>query len=367
MAWIADNDGDPNAAGVFDFKSTVAVTGTRVVRTPNPELKTSFNWWVSNGDAALDWGPVRRENSRNLGTGGLGTPAGDKNKYFFLKNGEFDYDQLYSAIDQSADGWLPPPTNIASDLADGYDTRYLLSFGPFDIAVGDSLPLTIGYIAGDKFHVKPDDFQKYFDANEPDKFAQKLNFADLATNALWAGWVYDNPGRDTDSNGFKGDPVVNPCSTSSADAILYPNGDGVPDFAGPPPPPPPVLRFTSSPGKVTIRWNGKASETTPDDFSKIVDFEGYRVYMDQKLQLNEFALLTSFDHKDFNRYHLNLGYSPPKWELLDIPFSLDSLRAIYGNDFDPSVYSNSADSLLWIDSTGTNYFYFTAQDSTVVI
>ena len=58
----------------------------------------------------------------------------------------------------------------------------------------DTLPLTIGYIAGDKFHVKPDDFQKYFDANNPDVFASKLDYTDLATNALWAGWVYDNPG-----------------------------------------------------------------------------------------------------------------------------------------------------------------------------
>ena len=76
VAWIADTDGDPNRSGVFDAMSVVAVTGTRVVRTPNPELKTSFNWWVSWGDDPnLDWGPVRRENNRNLGTGGLGTPA----------------------------------------------------------------------------------------------------------------------------------------------------------------------------------------------------------------------------------------------------------------------------------------------------
>jgi hypothetical protein len=361
VAWIADNDGDPNAAGVFDFQSPVAVTGTRVVRTPNKDLKTSFNWWVSQGDASLDWGPIRRDNSRNLGTGGLGTPAGDKNKYFFLKNNEFDYDQLFSAIDHSGDGWLPPAANIATDLADGYDTRYLLSFGPFDIAVGDSLPLTIGYIAGDKFHVKPGDYLD-FDSNEPDKFFQKLSFADLATNALWAGWVYDNPGRDTDGDGDKGAPVANPCSTSSADAWLYPNGDEVPDFSGPPPPPPPVLRFTSSPGKVTIHWNGEASETTPDDFSKLIDFEGYRIYMGQKLQLNEFALLTSFDHGDFNRYRLNVGFSPPRWELTEIPFSLDSLKAIYGNGFDPSVYSNSADSLEWTANGETNHYYFTAQD-----
>jgi hypothetical protein len=358
VAWIADNDGDPNSAGVFDYRSTVAVTGTRVVRTPNPDLKTSFNWWVSNGDASLDWGPVRRENNRNLGTGGLGTPAGDKNKYFFLKNGEFDYDQIYSAIDHSADGWLPPPANIATDLADGFDTRYLLSFGPFDIAPGDSLPLTIAYIAGDKFHVKPDDFARYFNSTVPDNFYSKLNFDDLSTNAIWASKVYDNPGVDTKKTGNRGTPHRNPCSPQ--DTIW--TGDGIPDFSGPPPPVPPILRFSSSPGKLTVRWNGRTSETTPDPFSFSVDFEGYRVYMGQKMQLDEFALLTSYDHLDYNRYHLNIAYDPPRWELTEIPFTLDSLRHLYGQDFDPTVYSNSSIPLTWTSGGETNEYYFTAQD-----
>ncbi len=358
VAWIADQDGDPNEDGVFDYRSTVAVTGTRVVRTPNPDLKTSFNWWVSQGDATLDWGPVRKENNRNLGTGGLGTPAGDKNKYFFLKNGEFDYDQIYSAIDMGSQGWLPPASNIASDLADGYDTRYLLSFGPFDIQVGDSLPLTIGYIAGDKFHVKPDDFQKYFDSNNPDVFFNKLSFSDLATNALWAGWVYDNPGVSTNGSGFRGNPTPNPCSPG--DTIW--SGDGLPDFDGPPPPPPPVLKYSSSPGQITVRWNGYATETSKDPFSSNVDFEGYRVYMGQRLSVKDFALLTSYDHLDFDRHKLNLAYAPPKWELTEVPFTLDSLAKIYGEGFNPLDYPNQSDSLTWIDGTDTNYYYFTQQD-----
>jgi len=363
VAWIADTDGDPNRSGVFDAMSVVAVTGTRVVRTPNPELKTSFNWWVSWGDDPnLDWGPVRRENNRNLGTGGLGTPAGDKNKYFFMKNGEFDYDQLYSAFDYSSEGWLPPNSAIAGNLADGYDTRYLLSFGPFDIGVDDTLPLTLGYIAGDKFHVKPDDFQKNFDAIDPQKFYDKLNFTDLATNALWAGWVYDNPGRDTDSNGFKGIPVRNPCATTGPDTLFYPNGDGVPDFSGPPPPTPPILRYSASPGKVTLRWNGKVSQISIDPFSYKEDFEGFRVYMGSKLQLSEFALLTSYDYLDYNRYHLNTNYSPSRWELTEIPFTLDSLKAIYGSDFDPTFYSNSANPLEWVHDSTTDYYFFTSQD-----
>jgi hypothetical protein len=368
VAWIADTDGDPNRSGVFDFMSVVAVTGTRVVRTPNPELKTSFNWWVSWGDdPKLDWGPVRRENNRNLGTGGLGTPAGDKNKYFFMKNGEFDYDQLFSAFDYSSQGWLPPNPEIAGNLADGYDTRYLLSFGPFEIGVGDTLPLTIGYIAGDKFHRKPDDFVKYFDANSPFEFQSHLDYSDLATNALWAGWVYDNPGYDTDGDGFRGTPVRNPCITTGPDTLFYPNGDGIPDFKGPPPPTPPLLRYSASPGKVTIRWNGKNSETSLDPFSTLADFEGYRVYMGSKLQLNEFALLTSFDYKDYNRYRLNADYTPARWELTEIPFSLDSLRTLFkDDDFKPLDYPTQANPYMDTVGTGsggdTAYYFFTNQD-----
>ena len=366
VAWIADNDGDPNSAGVFDAKSPTAVTGTRVVRTPNPELKTSFNWWVSQGDPTLDWGPILQANARNLGTGGLGTPAGDENKYFFMKNGEFDYDQLYSTINYTAQGWLPPPPDpaLAKNLADGYDTRYLLSFGPFDIAASDSLLITMAYIGADRFHVRPDDFRKYFDDANPDKFNDVLDFTDLATNAQWAAWVYDNPGVDTDSNGIRTipgveDPIINPCTGKE----IYRFGDGVPDFTGPPPPQPPQLRFAASPGKIAVRWNGKETEEGVDPFSFQKDFEGYRVYMGSKLILSEFALLTSYDIQDFNRYRLNTGFAPPRWELTENPFTLDSLKSIFGSNFDPGTYPSQRDSLPWTDPDGSlTAYYFTSQD-----
>jgi len=358
IAWTADNDGDPDRSGLFGPTSATCVAGTRVVRSPNPELEFSFNWWVSNGDATLDWGPRLRENNRNFGTGGLGTPEGDKNKYYIMSVREFDYDQIFSAVDQSAKGWLPPPANIACNLADGYDTRYLFSFGPFDVAPGDTVPFTIGYVGGEGFHVKPDNFQKYFDCNDPQTFYDRLNFADFATNAQWAAWVYDNPGVDTDNNGYKGQRIENPCSGDS----VYVSGDGVPDFAGPPPPTVPILRFSSSPGSVTIRWNGKISETSLDPFSFKKDFEGYRVYMGQKLQLNEFALLTSYDHYNFSRHHENQSYSPPRWEVTEIPFTLDSLRVLYGQDFDPGHYGSQDSPLIVTDSTGTSRYFFTSQD-----
>jgi hypothetical protein len=368
IAWTADNDGDPDRNGLFGANSATSVSGTRVVRSPNPDLRFSFNWWVSNGDdVSLDWGPRRQENSRNFGTGGLGTPEGDKNKYYIISVREFDYDQIFSAVDHSADGWQPPPANIASNLADGYDTRYLFSFGPFDIAPGDTVPFTIGYIGGEGFHVKPDDFQKYFDANDPQMFYDRLDFTDFATNAQWAAWVYDNPGVDTDNDSYKGQRIVNPCSGDS----VYVSGDGIPDFSGPPPPTVPILRFSSSPGSVTVRWNGKISETSKDPFSFQRDFEGYRVYMGQKLQLNEFALLTSYDHYDFSRHHENRSYSPPRWEVTEIPFTIEQLKAIYEKDgfvFDPSNYPSQDNPLKWDtkDSVGnvtsTDYYFFTPQD-----
>jgi hypothetical protein len=355
-AWIADGDGDPDASSgtrVFTERSATAVTATRVVRSPNPDLETSFNWWVSHGTASQDWGPVRQDNNRDLGTGGLGTPAGDANKYFFMKNGEFDYDQLWSAVDFSGDGWLPP-SGLANDLADGYDTRYLLSFGPFDIQPNDSLPFTVGYIAGDRFHVDPEAFNRFFDGQAPQNFYEKLSFEDLATNAVWAALVYDNPGVDTDLDGFAGDRAYNPCIADS----FWVSGDGEPDFAGPPPPQTPLLRFEAQPGKITIRWNGYDSENDQDPFSFVADFEGYRVYMADKLQLDRFALLTAYDLYDFDRYRFNTAFNPPVWELTEIPFDLETLQEIYVDgggyndplpDFHPDQYPSRADSLAWIE------------------
>jgi hypothetical protein len=339
---------------VFTERSPTAVTGSRVVRSPSEELETSFNWWVSHGTSSQDWGPIRTENNRDLGTGGLGTPAGDPKKYFFMKNGEFDYDQLWSAVDFSGEGWLPPNSSLGPDLADGYDTRYLLSFGPFDIKPQDSLPITVGYIAGDRFHGDPEAYNRFFDAQAPNQFYEKLSFEDLATNAVWAAKVYDNPGVDTDGDGYAGDRDFNPCTGDS----FWVSGDGEPDFAGPPPPPSPLLRFSASPGKVTIYWNGHDPETSQDPFSFVADFEGYRVYMADELRLDRFALLTAYDVHDYDRWRLNTAWDPPRWELSEIPFSEDSLRAIYQGgdeyndpipDFEPEMFQSRKDSLPWIE------------------
>ncbi len=336
LAWTGDNNGlsncsicEDNRKGVFvPTYSPTSLAGTRVVKTPG-EVKTSFNWWNSQGDASLDWGPWTIQNlgkrPEKFPGGVLGTPEGNKAKYFIMSNGEFDYDQLWSALSIWQDsGWLPPPGNI-DDLADGYDTRYLLSFGPFNINPGDTLPLTLAYIAGENFHVRPSDWNivqgNITSLSAVQAYYNTKDLSDFATNARWAGWVYDNPGIDSDTLNapdFKG--LYRICQ---GDTVYY-EGDGIPDFKGPPPPNPPVLKFDASEGKVAVNWNGLFTETSLDNFSNEADFEGYRIWLSRSGIPDDYALLDSYDKKDFKMYIFNPGTQ--KWALKIA--SMDSATAV---------------------------------------
>ncbi|MBD3234593.1 MAG: hypothetical protein GF315_12780 [candidate division Zixibacteria bacterium] len=302
-AYIMDNDGDPSEDWAWDYESVRGVTGVRVVRTPG-DVEIGFNWWISNINSQFDWGPQRLENySGTYPGGGRGTPGGDPARYRAISNNEFDYDQAFAAINYSADGWINPlGSAIAKDLANGYDTRYTYSFGPFDqILPGDSLLLTAAYVAGEDLHANPRDFNNLFLGNEENEediqtFINSLDFSDFALNATWAEWVYDNPGVDTDEDGYAGEFIL-----VSGDTIWI-EGDGVPDFAGPPPPPSPELTFDTYLNRVDLRWDGEISEYTPDAFGNGLDFEGYKVYRSRTSVLNDFVLLGSFDRIDYDRY-----------------------------------------------------------------
>ncbi len=410
-AYIADNDGRPtNISSGSDF-SAPGVTGTRVVRAPNPRLRTSFNWWISNGNSALDFGPAWRDDG-SLGdwTTNLGTPEGDSRKYFVLSNREFDFDQIYTNQEEWIRGhpqkiynritgelleeheWKLASPDNADDLANGFDTRYLISWGPlgvFDfidqqgnpvyrLNPGEKFSMTIAYVAGDNFH----------DRNNPQTTNQvidpgKFNFADLQWNADWAAKVYDNPMYDTPvdpvtglsdpvngiTDGWFGEDVGIDCvyAEQVGDTVrfmdirdqvefvrvytgpdpdgserngrldiitmdngekfspedlaprpqqfdytynneLFDHGDGYPDFRGPPPPPSPVVTFRSEGNRLILRWTKFPSEDPElgwDPFSRIVDFEGYRVYVSNTGLESEFSFLAEFDREDWSYYSPN--------------------------------------------------------------
>lgn len=373
IAWISDNDGDPTDNGNWSFTSPIAVTGTRVVRTPfdtmtfdtaNGEgqdgLSYSFNWWISNSNPALDFGPRMagtEEDPFRPFNAHLGTPTGDPNKYYVMRHTEFDYDQLFTAVSHTGDGFLGPPRPAqATDFADGYDTRYLLSFGPFSIQPGDTVPITLAYLAGDEFHSEPTNFDDLFDPISPNIFYESLNFSDFGHNARWASWIFDNPGFDTpteeypegdgDSGKFcwnyvwAADTVSkNPADSFAIDSSkMYYAGDGVPDFRGAAPPPPPRIKVIPGFGSVTVRWNGEESENTVDVFSGQKDFEGYRVYYAQGDQRSDYVMLTSFDLDDYKVFEFVQLYDTLYWEQISLPLTREYLQGLYGADFDPNNY-----------------------------
>ena len=375
IAWAMDDNGDytlvyPDG----QVHPTPAVTGTRIVRTPQQNLDVSFNWWVGNSISSLDFGPREkpfvgrlREDYRDFGTGGTGTPEGDANKYYVMRNREFDYDEVMTGVISPTDTlWTYPDQRLADTFAVGYDTRYLLSFGPFEILPGQTLPISFAYVAGDSVHRIVDN-----NVNLPDNpglYLANLDFSDLALNARWAAWVYDNPNYDTDGDGYFGEFVT--CALDSEVALVdtviggvdttitvvtytavdtcWIKGDGVPDFRGAQAPPAPSIRVESDVGRLVVRFNGLRSETTRDVFSGRIDFEGYRVYLARDQREESFSLVAAFDREDYNKYVYNANMRPwAGFECREAPFTIEELRCLYGSGedrchdetFDPLAYS----------------------------
>ncbi len=353
LAWIADNDGDPDPlTGEFDnYSSPTSITGVRVLRAPSQYAKISFNWWNSNTNAELDWGPMREATYRSFGTGGLGTPEGDRNKYYILSNGDHDYDQIFAAVDMSDQGWLPPSPSLGMVAAQGQDTRFVLSSGPYTINPGDTLFFTIGYIAGENLHRYAGNFEHNMSmAYDPSAFYDDLDFRDIGENSVWAYWVYDNPGYDTDGDGYRGQVIASEDSATGEIDSVFISGDTIPDFRAAAPPPPPVLRFSSEIEKVKLRWNGFDSETFVDPFLSVVDFEGYIVYYGRDSVDHLLSRIVTHDFID---------YIPQVWDderqshvPVDLPLRIGRLRELYGYDFDPELYICGEGNLL--DYKGTD-------------
>ncbi len=357
IAYIFDVDGDPEGTNLHAAKSVPHVTGTRIVRTPSESLDVSFNWWFPNNG---DFGPQTKRKYRPMGPGGgLGTPVGDVNKYHLLRNKEFDYDQiLVGKIPTNDSVWFPPLPLVTQAPYLGADTRYLLSFGPFNIDPGQELPLSFAYIAGEDFHVDPKNVTNNFAKGDVDTYYKNLSFADLGLNSTWASWIYDNPGVDTDGDKYFGKRRFCADTTGSGDSMVirvdtfWYEGDGVPDFTGAKPPESPKIWVTGSTykrgnvdiGKIDIRFNGAKSEASRDIFSKELDFEGYNVYLSRDNRSSSYSWLESYDKRDYIKRTFVRGRTG-QWPVLETPFTLQQLRDLYGpvgdSTWDPLELFNS--------------------------
>ncbi len=209
IAWAADNDGWVDCEDGLHW-TVRSVIGAKILDVSRADVEFSYNWWISSiAGIPYDWGPWKADNQgiwaqQNCYAVGdsffphhaLGTPGGDCSKYFIMSNGEIDYDQAYSCTwpsEHPEEGWLGS-SEVCDDFADGKDTRFLLSFGPFDpLSPGDSIHFAVAYVMGESFHIDPDNGQN-LPAN-PDSFYAHVYFSDLVHKALVAQWLYDSLSR----------------------------------------------------------------------------------------------------------------------------------------------------------------------------
>lgn len=363
VAWTADidsrSDGD-----AFSAVSLRHVFGIAPIDVPDEANIRTFNWWVEEGTIWMDnltgWGPRRRGTYdiplRLFHGRQLGIPFTDNERYFLMANPEIDYMGYYAGTDVQGQGWMPPPSN-GSDIADGHNVRFVTAVGPVNLNSGDKATFAFVFAIGENFHTQPKAFQNLFDPDYPTNFLRTLDQSDLVTNIRWAKRIYDNPGVDTDFDGDSGKFVWRYDAEYGDSLKVYYEGDGVPDFATAKPPPVPELRVYTEDNKIILRWNGRGVETFFDQFSSIRDFEGYRVYIARSQLESELILLSSYDKENYNRHKWNDKYL--KYELTEVPFTLDSLKSLYGEVFDPLAYKEFDP---FEDSAGTLY-YFTKVDN----
>ncbi|MEW5700667.1 MAG: hypothetical protein AB1792_00325 [Candidatus Zixiibacteriota bacterium] len=301
VAWAADNDADP-VGGEYVRSSCRGAMGFRILRAP-AGTHVNFNWWTVDGNAVFDWGPRNVRDLRGLGHGGTGSPESDRAMYHFMSNDEIDYGQLFTPVDYTAEGWRPPPARpFSCNLGDGWDTYLCLSVGPIPrLEPGEEIPFTYALILGDSLHQDP---TNRYDCGNPQAYYNKLSFTDLARNAWWAAFVFDNFGVDTDNDGYSGESFVDSVSGER----VYTSGDGCPDLSGPSSPPCPHLELISRPKELTIRWSGQVTELATDPQLLEQDFEGYKVYYAERNSRDDipapedYTLLASWDKMDFRRY-----------------------------------------------------------------
>jgi hypothetical protein len=360
VAYGMNDDGNPGN-NQWTHQSPRGATGIVVLGTPADTTRLNYNWYGhtilgdSIGSRTSNWGPRQvskiGDPFRPIGND-LGRPEGDRNKYYMLRHAEFDYDQIWAAVNQTQSGWLPPSEESRVLARGGYVT-YMVSFGPFDLPSSLSAEFSLAIVAGDSVHHDPTAHEQLFDPYNPSPFYDQLDFSSLAENTMWAKWVYDNPGVDSDGDGYFGEYRM-----CEGDTFWY-RGDGVPDFRADVPPPAPEVKVIPSVGKLVIRWNGYLSETSIDPFTRVKDFEGYRVYVGLDSRKSSLSLLSSWDYENYNRHTLvQYASGAYKWVSRELPYMIDSLRILYADpDFDP---------LRWTRSDPLNYndtiYYFTKQD-----
>ncbi|GAB4366394.1 MAG: hypothetical protein Kow0042_06230 [Calditrichia bacterium] len=155
-------------------------------------------------------------------------------------------------------------------------SQFIISFGPFDLKVGDTLHFRLGEILGE---ADENNFENSKFMKNVDRFK----------------WLVEN------------------------------------DFHVPSPPPRPPLRVETRSHEVELRWNALPGDVNPETYvdpyradSIDVPFEGYRVYKSTQSIQGPWTLLAEYDIPD-NEFGLNTGLD---WSYVDVGL-LNNLEYFY--------------------------------------
>ncbi|MFH1699371.1 MAG: hypothetical protein ABIE07_02190 [Candidatus Zixiibacteriota bacterium] len=192
IAYIIDNDGDPTRAQgdhIWDYRSPRAAISVSLMDAGFDIDRVNFNWWSRSGYPEYGFGPRQLEKYWQEYTTSdyWGT---DRHKYDDLSFPEIDYNQLETYLFDTTNGWRNPPLEPAIDVTIGADTRFLLSFGPFNLPPGDSVTFVVALVAANNVHVNPDDFSSLHDKYDPFPFEESLDFSRLIEHHRRANEVY---------------------------------------------------------------------------------------------------------------------------------------------------------------------------------
>lgn len=335
IAWKLDNDG---RAGFrpWHLMRTDNAYCVAAIKTPIGADNRHFNWFVWP-NYRYSWGPRRLTydpSGIRYFHGQIGYPYGDNNKYFLMANPEIDYSGYLAAVHNP--GFLPPFELNPGDIANGYYPNFVYSMGPTNLYPGSSRKFWVVSFIGERVHHDQFAFGRTYRTYSPWNFVDQLDFGNVVQTYRWARTIFDNPGVDSDRDGDSGQYVFF-TDTLTGDSIqAFYKGDGVPDWGQPKPPPPPDIRLDTRQNRIIVRWNGRETETSFDPFTATRDFEGYRVYIARyEDDRNGYTMLRSWDKENYQRWKYDWE-SEYYVEVQEPPVDARTLRAMYGEDFDPS-------------------------------
>jgi len=176
LAYTIDNDGDPAATGTWGPASVRSGVGVVPLEVSPAPACTTFNWWVINGvRPPIDFGRTMSPDP----------PVGDRESYYAMAHPFKDFDQIQTYVEYHS-RWPYVSGAYLRDIADGLDTRYLLSFGPYDLKPDSIVKFTVAFVVAPDIHQAPTDFHLHWDPEHPEGFYARLDFSKLIEKAQLA-------------------------------------------------------------------------------------------------------------------------------------------------------------------------------------